>query len=214
MAIVYFSKDRILFRKDTEDGLYEQVAVATAPDTILFFGSGSDHHEISASTIFITSSRSILADTASYALNGGVGGGGLETGSIYPITSSHSLTSSYVETPFFINLNVDAGNDYISSGEKGTHVVGYRAVLTNWQLIGGETGSISIDLQRSNYSTFPTFQSLTNGSPITASNQEKVQFTPTNWTSSIARGDILKFIVTGSSTLSSFNLIIYGTKYV
>jgi len=43
-----------------------------------------------------TSSYALVALTASYALNGGgVGGGGLETGSTYPFTSSQSVSSSY-----------------------------------------------------------------------------------------------------------------------
>lgn len=41
----------------------------------------------------VTASYSL---TASYAMNGGDGGGGLETGSTYPITASHSLTASYI----------------------------------------------------------------------------------------------------------------------
>ena len=51
MAIVYYPSSSFMFRRDTISSSFEQVVLSTQPNTILYFGSGSELNELSASTI-------------------------------------------------------------------------------------------------------------------------------------------------------------------
>jgi hypothetical protein len=108
MSLVYYPKSSLIMRRDTISASYEQIILSTSPNTILYFASNSIN-EISSSLFYITCSSALSASyapgnpsisssyslTASYALNGGSGGGGttLTTGSFYPITSSWSYNA-------------------------------------------------------------------------------------------------------------------------
>lgn len=207
------------------------LSASYAPNQAAVITSGSSWNITSsnANSASVANSASYTL-TASYALNVRNEGGGLETGSTYPFTaswalyvvndssgsisSSYAATSSYIELPFWINFSITAGTGIITSGDKGNYIVGTKTNLTNWFLVCGCTGSITIDIQKSNYDLFPSFTSITNGFYVTANNQQKNLGSTLNWNTTIEKGDILKFYVSGSSNLSSINLIIYGIKYV
>jgi hypothetical protein len=109
MAIIYYPKGAQLGYRDSFNPLYEQLTIATNPNTVFYFDSASSAQGVSASGLFITcswaqtasvtilfSSNSFsasyadsasrantasIAITASFALNGGGGGGGSVTNS-------------------------------------------------------------------------------------------------------------------------------------
>lgn len=88
MSVVYYPKSSIILKRDTISASYEQIVLSTQPNTILYFGTGSDMSYISASTIYITASNAL---TASYMI-------GTITSASYvdsAVSSSYSLSSSY-----------------------------------------------------------------------------------------------------------------------
>jgi hypothetical protein len=116
MAVVYYPTHTVLYKRNTISASFEQVVLNTQPNTILYFGTGSDPNEISGSVIYITSSHALTAslcltssfltgfiESASYSLNslssswarsaswapGGVGS------SVSSSWASSSLSSSY-----------------------------------------------------------------------------------------------------------------------
>jgi hypothetical protein len=141
-----------MYRRDTVSASYEQVVLSSYPNTILYFGSGSELEALSASTFYITTSHAIFAETASYmqgfidsasyssyavtasyALNGGTGGSA-------SISSSYSLTSSYA-------LNGGGVSDTASYSLTASYIgEGITGFIPQW--IGNNelssTGSISI----------------------------------------------------------------------
>ena len=68
MAIIYYPKSQIMFRKDSASASYETLALAVSPNTILYFDpTGSGLSAVSASILEITSS---WAYSASYLAGG------------------------------------------------------------------------------------------------------------------------------------------------
>lgn len=103
MAIIYYPKDKIIFRRDTNDAQYEQLYLDTPPNTIFYFGN--DLSIFSASFFEITASWAI---SASYALNGGSGGtGSTDTASyaLFAETSDFGIQSSYAMTASYAPIN-------------------------------------------------------------------------------------------------------------
>jgi hypothetical protein len=64
MAIIYYPKNQFLYRKDTVSGSYETLAIATNPNTIIYFDTASSINAISASTLDINVTHAL---TASYS---------------------------------------------------------------------------------------------------------------------------------------------------
>lgn len=102
MAIIYYPKDKIIFKRDTNDAEYEQLYLDTPPNTIFYFGN--DLSIFSASYFEITTSWAI---SASYALNGGSGGSGSSPTASYALfaetadfafESAYSVSASYAPT--------------------------------------------------------------------------------------------------------------------
>lgn len=62
MAIIYYPKSQIMFRKDSASASYETLALAVSPNTILYFDpTGSGLSAMSASILEITSSWAYTA---------------------------------------------------------------------------------------------------------------------------------------------------------
>lgn len=77
---------------------YTITDLAESPEIRFIYNSAADTYYFGQGTQVITNPTisSSYARTASYAMNGGTGGGGsLGTGSTYPFTSSQSITASY-----------------------------------------------------------------------------------------------------------------------
>jgi hypothetical protein len=79
-------------------------------------------------------------------------------------------------------------------------------------MVTGQTGSVVIDVQKSTFSTYPSFVSITNNTYVTSSNQVRASGSVNTWTSSLSSGDLLQFYVS-SSNVTALNLVIYGVKY-
>jgi len=105
MAIIYYPKGNVIFKRDAMGGSFEQVEITSTPNTIVYFDvSSSAVSPLSASSLDITASWSSVSVSASYSLtasyveNSGSSGTSLSTGSTYPITSSWAISSSWAPT--------------------------------------------------------------------------------------------------------------------
>jgi hypothetical protein len=163
---------------------------------------------------------SSLFGTASWAISASwsPAGGGVNPGGSYNISASwasSSLSASYIPTSGSINFNISNITMPITIGNKGDYIIGNNIILSSWILICNRTGSMAIEVQKSNYASYPTFISITNGNFAMVSNQHKSQSLTSGWTNTLSNGDILRFYVTSSdSSIKSANLILQGTKYV
>lgn len=110
MAVVYYPKDQLLYSKDTSQGNYEALVLASSPNVVLYFGTASVPTSASAldmpitcswarsasvSFTYITTTSASVSDTASYVLNA--------------VSSSYASTSS-----FAINANASPSSSWAS----------------------------------------------------------------------------------------------------
>lgn len=108
-----------------------------------------------------------------------------------------------------IGVTVDGGGSVITTGSKGYKVIQEACTITGWTILGKESGSVVVDIKKSTYAGFPTTSTITGTEKPTLSSAQKNQdLTLTTWTTSLAEGDILEFVVDSASTCTRFNLFI------
>jgi len=137
MALIYFPKGANLGFRDSFNPTYEQLVIATNPNTVLYFDSASGLNAADASTLAITASwaatasvtilfasnsfSASYAQTASVALNALGGGGGTSnafSSSVYTtITTSSAnwITASFVNTDQYINITTGSAYNFTCS---------------------------------------------------------------------------------------------------
>lgn len=102
-----------------------------------------------------------------------------------------------------INFLIDGGGSVITTGDKGFLVVDFDCYIRGYDVLADVSGSIVLDVEKTDYATFPTFASITAAAKPTLSAAQKSQnFTLTGWTTTIAQGDILKFQVDSATTVT------------
>lgn len=171
MAIIYYPKGAQLGYRDSFNPLYEQLTIATNPNTVFYFDSASSAQGVSASGLFITcswaqtASVTILfasnsysasyadsasrANTASFALNAGVGATVAYT--TLTTSSTNWITCSFIDIKEYINLTIGQAYNFTCSNPPTTgfysNVVLYisntattqtcsLSFPTNWVFIG------------------------------------------------------------------------------
>lgn len=137
-----------------------------------------------------------------------------QTGVFYASNNpSGYITTGYVGKFAQFGMFVDNGTGLVATGAKGYFQIGYTMQLKGWTVIGS-SGDLTVDIRKSNFSTFPTFTSIASGIKPNMTGAVKnngVDFT--NWNSTINNGDFVQFVVL-NSTVTQFNLTITGLKYV
>lgn len=124
MAVVYYPKQSVLFKRDTVSASFEQVVLNTTPNTIFYFGSSSIS-EISGSTIYITASNALTASFisgfiesasfASFALSSSWAPSSQTVSSISSSWASSSVSSSYATTALNVLNGVNSASYALSA---------------------------------------------------------------------------------------------------
>jgi hypothetical protein len=104
-----------------------------------------------------------------------------------------------------INYIVDSGSINMLPGNKGSITLDVSGILDSLVILSDQQGDLTIDIKKSNYSTFPTFTSIVGGVYPQMSNDRKVRDDDlTNWTKNIVAGDILSFDVIAVNNINRF----------
>jgi hypothetical protein len=104
-----------------------------------------------------------------------------------------------------VNFIVDSGNQNMTPGEKGLLTVDVNGIIDSWKIFAETPGNLQLDIQKSNYSSYPTFTSIVSGNYPTISNTTKgFDDTLTGWNTTILSGDIIKFVVNYSADIRQF----------
>jgi len=129
------------------------------------------------------------------------------------VPSAQLPASSGGLTKDIIGVTVDGGGSVVSTGSKGYKVIQEACTITGWTILGKEAGSVVIDIKKSTYAGFPTTSSIAGTEkPTLSSSQKNQDLALSTWTTSLAEGDILEFIIDSASALTRFNLFIHITK--
>ncbi len=112
-----------------------------------------------------------------------------------------------------IGISLNGNGAYITTGSKGYINMPYACTITGWQLVSTATGSIVIDVKKSDYSTFPTTNSIAGSELPTLTNQQKNQdLALTTWTTAVAVNDIIEFVVNSNTNVTNCSLNIRVLK--
>lgn len=112
-----------------------------------------------------------------------------------------------------ILATINGGGSVITAGKKCAVRAPYACTITGWTATADASGSISVQVNKADYATFPTTASIVASAPIALSSVQKQTGSPTGWTTAIAAGDIIEFEVTGSpATITRLDISIEVTR--
>ena len=104
-----------------------------------------------------------------------------------------------------VNFIIDSGNQVMTPGEKGMLTVDVNGIIESWKILSETSGNLQVDIQKSTYSTYPTFTSILSGNyPTITQDNKAFDNTLTGWDTTILSGDILKFVVNYSVDIKQF----------
>lgn len=107
-------------------------------------------------------------------------------------------------------ITVDGSGQVLTTGSKGDLVVPCAATIVGWELRAKESGSIVVDIKKSNYEGDPAPASIcASAKPSLTSAQKNKDAALTDWTTSISAGDNLEFIIDSVSTITRITLSLH-----
>lgn len=136
----------------------------------------------------------------------------LTSGNIQEMGSSDTIPGTLLGTIGISARLYNAGLSLVT-GSAGYIEVPFGMTISGWTITGNTSGSIVVDVKKSDYSTFPTTSSIAGSEKPTLSSAQKNQdLTLSSWTTSVTAGDILEFYIDSVSGLTEAFLTIRGTK--
>lgn len=110
-----------------------------------------------------------------------------------------------------IQFLIDGGGSAITTGVKGDVEVPFDCAVTGWTILGDQSGSIVVDVWKDTYANFPpTVADTIAGSekPTLSSASKNQDLSLTTWTTTLSKGDILRFNVSSASTVTRVTVIL------
>lgn len=114
-----------------------------------------------------------------------------------------------------IEFIIDGGGVAITTGIKGDIEVPFACTIVRSTLLADQSGSIVVDVWKDSYANFPATDadSITASAPPTISTATNSQDTTlTGWTTSLAKGDILRFNVDSCTSITRATLSLLVEK--
>lgn len=133
------------------------------------------------------------------------------SGNYYPIDNPNNYITG-VNLVANVALFVSAATGAISTGHKGEYALSSTTTFLNWKLFSSTTGSLTLDVQKSSFDTYPHFVTIVNGNYPTLVNGLKNTGDATEWMNVLSNSDVLRFVVVECSGISQFNFTITGVK--
>lgn len=95
------------------------------------------------------------------------------------------------------------GVNAVTTGSKTFIEIPFACTINSWTIVGSPSGSVVVDVKRATYSNFPTTSSIASTEKPTLSSAQKNQdLSLSTWTTSLAAGDILEFVVDSATTVN------------
>lgn len=104
-----------------------------------------------------------------------------------------------------VGILVDNGASVVTTGVKADIPLFFNCNVTGVEILANLSGGLILDIQRGTYGQFPTTSSIAASSKPTMNSAIKyLDQTLTGWTLNLSGGDVLRFIVNSSSTITRF----------
>ena len=116
-------------------------------------------------------------------------------------------TASRIRT---ITFGVDGGGSAITTGTKGyLPKIPFAGTIVSWRLIAFESGSVVMDVWKTNAAVPTNSNTITaSAKPTLSSAQLADSSTLTGWTTSVAVGDVFGFEVESATTITRVTLVL------
>jgi hypothetical protein len=128
---------------------------------------------------------------------------------ISDLTSASIARLDKISIPFII----DGGGVVIATGSKGFLRVPSTMTVTGWQVVGDQSGSITVDVKRATYAGLPSTATIVGSEkPTLSGTQVNQDLTLTTWTTLLNEGDWLEFNVDTVATVTRVTMALIGTR--
>jgi hypothetical protein len=110
---------------------------------------------------------------------------------------------------------IDGGGSAITTGQKGHLEVPFNCTVNAWTIMADVSGSIVVDIWKTNYASFPPAVGNTiagTEKPTLSSQQKNQDLSLTSFSTSLSKGDILAFNVDSASTVTRVVICFRVTK--
>jgi hypothetical protein len=131
------------------------------------------------------------------------------------INGATGATGSSGPTEGSIGITIDGSGSAITTGNKGFISIPFNGTITGWALIADQTGSVVIDVWKTDFAgSPPTISNTIAGTekPTLSSAQKAQDLSLSTWSTSVSAGDVIGFYVDSASTITRVNLDIKITK--
>jgi hypothetical protein len=141
------------------------------------------------------------------------GGQPLQRFSWYPRRATTTLYGTVKQVISTAGVTIDGGASTPTTGSKAFLQIPFDGTITGWTLIADVSGSASITVKKGTFSAFPTNSSIVASAPPTLSSAQKATSTTlTGWTTAVAAGDVLEFVLTSATTVKRLILELQITR--
>jgi hypothetical protein len=122
-------------------------------------------------------------------------------------------TAAYTTT---ITIDVDGFGATPSTGVATSRIISFAGTITDWYLVGDQTGSLVVDIWKKQFATNSppdNSNSITASAPPTLTSQQQIKSTAlSGWTTSLAVGDELLFNIDSVTAVTQFTLSLTVTQ--
>jgi hypothetical protein len=192
-------------------------ASAPGSDTYVVYNSGGSLAAESALVWDYTNNRLGINQAApAYALD--VTGSINATAQVRVGTSirfSDATTQSVSAQTMELVVVFSGGSSTIATGIAGDFQAAFAFTITEWTLLGDQSGSIQIGIWKDVYASFPPTVAdsiVASAPPLISAATKGNSSTLTGWTTSVAAGDCLRFNIDSVTSLTRCTLVIKGTR--
>lgn len=110
---------------------------------------------------------------------------------------------------------IDGGGAAIETGQRGHLVCPFSGTIQSVELEADQSGSIKVDIWKDTYANFPPTDadSICGGNEPEISTAQKYKDTTlTDWTKSVAEGDVIAFNVDSCTTITRVTITLHVKK--
>ena len=141
------------------------------------------------------------------------GGAPLQRFSGYPRRATTTLFGTVRQIISTACVTIDGGASTPATGSKAFLQIPFDGTITGWTLIADVSGSASITVKKSTFAAFPTNSSIVASAPPALSSQQSATSTTlTGWTTAVAAGDVLEFVLASATTVKRLILELQITR--
>lgn len=131
------------------------------------------------------------------------------------VGTSDIAFSFYTDASTALIVTFDNGVLTLAANMQTDIVVPFPAVITAVRLMGDQTGSVVVDIWKDSFASYPpTLADSITGSakPTISAALKSVDTTLAGWTTTLAAGDVLRFVIDSVSTFTRLTVAIEAVK--